>query len=733
MTRRCGWVLLFACLAPQSAAAQSPATAAVPGWDPAIQSWHAALDARAALRDSGPTPVEVLRALNAELTLGRPERIGLMLQRYQLSDPQLESEKLALEAAGAYALKSYQRAAELFSAAAARTSGTARGILVARSGDAFERAGKPAAAAAQYRTARERLDLIGGWLSLREARVTADSSRAFRLVDDAPAAARRMVPLVRGEFFALAGDTARAVAVLAGAGFDGRAATLALASGDSSNARQLAYRALRAGDTTVANTGIELATGPLPPRTSAECLTLGRALRRRSSVEAARLVGQAVARGDESTGTLMLWGELLAESGNLPAASHAYRRAAAHQDAEAVPAELARARLLVRLRQPLAARGVLTRFIADHPAHSLTPNALFLMGDLGQDSLYRVLIERWPTHEYASQARLRLAARALARHDTAGGAAFYQAEVEARGSQQHAARYLLGAIAARRGDSAAAVNVWSGLAHDDSLGYYGSIARTKLPLGLPAIAPFEPAALPEDLARTVEELDLLERAGFAAEAAVLVSWAVSQVDADRGLELAQALAARGRSTQAISLGWKAVRTRTLNDVGVLRAIYPWPFHDVVAAEAIEFGLDPYLLAAVIRQESSFDPDARSRAGARGLMQVMPGTAREAARRMRLEWSDQLLRVPDANLHVGAAHLANLLRYYRGDPVPALAAYNAGRSPVERWRRVSERDPALFVERIPYPETRGYVRSVLRNWAIYRVLYPQDSALDSPGN
>jgi soluble lytic murein transglycosylase len=180
----------------------------------------------------------------------------------------------------------------------------------------------------------------------------------------------------------------------------------------------------------------------------------------------------------------------------------------------------------------------------------------------------------------------------------------------------------------------------------------------------------------------------------------------------------------------------------LNDPRVLRTIYPWPLREVVSAEAREFEIDPYLLAAIIRQESSFDIDATSRAGARGLMQVMPGTARQAARRMGLDWSDHLLHVPDANLHVGAAHLAILLRHYGGNLVPTLAAYNAGLTPVELWRRFPEaRDPALFVERIPYAETRGYVRSVLRNWTIYRALYaptsspPQGggSVLDSRGN
>ena len=151
-------------------------------------------------------------------------------------------------------------------------------------------------------------------------------------------------------------------------------------------------------------------------------------------------------------------------------------------------------------------------------------------------------------------------------------------------------------------------------------------------------------------------------------------------------------------------------------------------------EAAEFGLDPYLAAALVRQESSFDPDARSRSGARGLMQLMPGTAREAARSLGFEWSDQLLRVPDANLHMGMAHFAMLLRRYHGNTAVALAAFNAGATPVDRWRAgAGSADTGWFVERIPYMETRGYVRSVLRNWSIYRALYPQNSVLDSSRN
>src|SRR5262249_28459281 len=155
----------------------------------------------------------------------------------------LVGERLTVEAEGAYASGDFARAGELFVGAAERATGRARGALAARAGDAFARAGNPSAAAVQFRAARDDLPPIKAWLSLREAQVTSDTTAAFALLDQAPEAARRLIPRVRGEAFVLAGDTGRAVVILAGAGDDGRAAVLALASRDSANARQLAYRA----------------------------------------------------------------------------------------------------------------------------------------------------------------------------------------------------------------------------------------------------------------------------------------------------------------------------------------------------------------------------------------------------------------------------------------------------------------------------------------------------------
>ena len=115
-------------------------------------------------------------------------------------------------------------------------------------------------------------------------------------------------------------------------------------------------------------------------------------------------------------------------------------------------------------------------------------------------------------------------------------------------------------------------------------------------------------------------------------------------------------------------------------------------------------------------------------GARGLAQLMPGTAAQAARGLDVTLYPEWLTVPDLNLHLGASHLAMLMRRYQGRVEVAIAAYNAGVAPVDRWlARPGAEDPDQFVEQIPYPETRTYVRSVLRNRAIYRALYGSASS------
>jgi soluble lytic murein transglycosylase len=161
-------------------------------------------------------------------------------------------------------------------------------------------------------------------------------------------------------------------------------------------------------------------------------------------------------------------------------------------------------------------------------------------------------------------------------------------------------------------------------------------------------------------------------------------------------------------------------------------LYPFGWRVDVTTAAQRAGLDPFLVAALVREESSYYPRALSRAGARGLMQLMPATARPMAEHRGLAFAGgELLDDPGANLDIGTTFLAGLLGEFK-DPRLALAAYNAGPARVRQWwqtRRTS--DLEAWVEQIPFDETRQYVKRVMLSWEEYRRLYGAPESA-SPG-
>jgi soluble lytic murein transglycosylase len=152
--------------------------------------------------------------------------------------------------------------------------------------------------------------------------------------------------------------------------------------------------------------------------------------------------------------------------------------------------------------------------------------------------------------------------------------------------------------------------------------------------------------------------------------------------------------------------------------------YPLAYWQLIQKKAQERGLDPYLVLALIRQESLFDTHARSPATALGLMQLIPPTAARVARQLGLPApSNETLFKPEVNVGLGTQYLKDLLQRYSNNWFKALAAYNAGEAAVDRWEKeIATDDTEEFVERIPYIETRGYVKLVLRNHRIYKRLY-----------
>lgn len=148
--------------------------------------------------------------------------------------------------------------------------------------------------------------------------------------------------------------------------------------------------------------------------------------------------------------------------------------------------------------------------------------------------------------------------------------------------------------------------------------------------------------------------------------------------------------------------------------------FPVAHESLVNGRAKHHGLDPAWLYGLIRAESSFLVDARSPAGALGLMQVMPDTGRRVAGDIGLGWSgSDTLMEPQSNVAIGSAYLAQLLGRYHGNQMLATAAYNAGENAVDRWIEENHPDdPAVWADTIPYYETRGYIQRVMAYAAVY---------------
>ncbi len=153
-----------------------------------------------------------------------------------------------------------------------------------------------------------------------------------------------------------------------------------------------------------------------------------------------------------------------------------------------------------------------------------------------------------------------------------------------------------------------------------------------------------------------------------------------------------------------------------------RAAFPLPYETNLRSEAARNRVDPMLIAGLIRQESAFESKAMSRAGAMGLMQVMPKTALKLSRELRVRYARARLTDPGYNLELGSRYIANLIRDF-GTPEAALAAYNAGEDHVTEWTTGQNYlEMPEFVESIPFTETREYVQIVLRNAEVYRLVY-----------
>ena len=423
----------------------------------------------------------------------------------------------------------------------------------------------------------------------------------------------------------------------------------------------------------------------------------------------------------------------------------AWGRAPAEQRARL---RLDQARMLIRAGQDKRALPILAH-VSTTGTESEVVDALALMArasdEAGRDTdaaaLYRQIATRFPNREAAGAAMWRLGWLAWLRGDVATAGAQWSKLAEAPGGRAFRvpALYWRARAVEHTRDRATAEPIYAKVVTEAPRSYYGMLAsrRTgrsangtrKTPAATLPARPEEAVATDPGFAR----VDLLRRIGL-----VEYAWEeledVVQASVGDQVRLYGASAAYVRD-ERYHMALRIVRRHfgTLavsGDPTLPRAfweiIYPLGWRNEVAEAARRSGLDPYLVAAVVREESSYYPRAVSRAGARGLMQLMPATARPMADLRGLAFEGGLLLDdPRANLEIGASFLAGLLKEF-GDPRVALAAYNAGpRRAREWWKTRRTNDMEAWVEQIPYDETRHYVKRVTLSWEEYRRIYAEE--------
>jgi len=396
--------------------------------------------------------------------------------------------------------------------------------------------------------------------------------------------------------------------------------------------------------------------------------------------------------------------------------------------------------------------GAVEQLAARHPQSRWAEEGLFAAGNYFWVNLdrkraadyYRRVVVQFPAGKYAQAAHWRLAWVAyLERRAEAAG--LMEEHLRKFPGSPYAANalYWLGRLAERTGNEAHARSFYLKVQERAPQTYFGlraaarlraigtepvnsadSLALIPAPPPLPSLDDPIPPTAGERWARAQAlrtiafdasaELEL--RAAYALTSIPRLLWEAGQAAMDAGHFVASIATARQVYPQ--------LEARQIDEVPrrVWQTMFPLPFELSLKRAAARSELDPMLVAGVIRQESVFQPDAVSRAGAVGLMQVLPKTGRKLARRLKLRYSYTRLFNPEYNLLLGTLYLSDLMRT-EGGLEAALAAFNAGEDRVAAWQAERKYDePAEFVESIPFTETREYVQIVMRNTAMYRLLY-----------
>ena len=159
---------------------------------------------------------------------------------------------------------------------------------------------------------------------------------------------------------------------------------------------------------------------------------------------------------------------------------------------------------------------------------------------------------------------------------------------------------------------------------------------------------------------------------------------------------------------------------------MLTKVYKLEYTEYVKKYANEYNVDEYLIYAIIKAESNFEPDAVSHRGAKGLMQLMYSTAEDIAKRINVNLNEDNILEPDININLGTKYISMLIQKYNNTNL-ALAAYNAGSGNVDGWiEKGTLKSDGSDIENVPFTETNNYVRKILRDYEIYKNIYEESN-------
>jgi soluble lytic murein transglycosylase len=381
------------------------------------------------------------------------------------------------------------------------------------------------------------------------------------------------------------------------------------------------------------------------------------------------------------------------------------------------------------------ARAVFERLTQRYPHHDKAAEAWYAIGRIFQEqnedrqaaAAYQHLATLFPGTQLACEGRWRQGWMAYRRRDfrEAEGLFAALAKTAAGTPEGESALYWQARAAEQQGQTSKAKQLYRDLLHRYPDSYYTVWAEKQLNLTAPSLQPgidgvVPSPSLPRSLVshyRRSQELSAIGLLNLARrELDVVKEGCPRELGCTRFL-LAEYSRLQGYTT-ALRFALNLAKEGNDNWLGYL---YPHAYWETVSAQAQAKRLDPYLVLALIRQESAFDPEAVSSAQAYGLMQLLPQTAARLTHVASV--SPASLVDPNFNVQAGTAYLRQLLNLYNGNLFMAVAAYNAGENTVEKWRaRYANLAPDEFVESISFRETRNYVKLVLRNYRMYRRLY-----------